>query len=90
MSTEDVTGILASVFTSIALLPQLIKIFREKRAHGVSPLMLASLLIGLSLWVVYGCMKSDMIIIIANIFALLINVLVVVASYWYKRHPGGR
>jgi MtN3 and saliva related transmembrane protein len=88
MSVE-VIGILASVFTSIALLPQLFKIFKEKKAHGISPLMLGSLLIGLSFWVAYGFMKKDMIIIIANIFALIVNILVVCAGLWYRRHPGG-
>jgi MtN3 and saliva related transmembrane protein len=86
MSTELI-GILASVFTSVAWLPQLIKIFREKKAHGISPFMLVSLLIGLSLWSLYGFLKADLIIIIANMFALLVNILVVLAGLWYKKHP---
>jgi MtN3 and saliva related transmembrane protein len=80
-----IIGIIASAFTSVALLPQLIKMFREKKSHGISPLMLGSLLVGLSLWVVYGFMKDDLIIIIANIFALVVNICVLVADWFFRR-----
>lgn len=80
-----IIGVVASVFTSIALLPQLIKIFREKKSNGISYLMLSSLLIGLSMWIVYGVQKDDLIIIIANVFALTVNVLVLIMSIRYRR-----
>lgn len=80
-----IIGIVASVFTSIALLPQLIKIFREKKSNGISYLMLSSLLVGLSMWIVYGVRKDDLIIIIANVFALTVNVLVLIMSIKYRR-----
>jgi MtN3 and saliva related transmembrane protein len=84
MDTETLIGILASIFTSIALLPQLIKIVKEKKSDGISYLMLSSLMLGLSLWIWYGIMKSDVIIIISNAFALCINITVVVLSVKYR------
>jgi MtN3 and saliva related transmembrane protein len=79
-----VIGVIASVFTAIALLPQLIKIFREKKSDGISYLMLTSLLIGLSMWIWYGINKDDVIIIASNIFALTVNILVVIMSIVYR------
>ena len=81
----NIAGIAASVFTAASLLPQLVKLIREKRAEDISLLMLAVLFIGLALWICYGIMKEDWIIIIANSFSLLINVLVVIFSLKYRR-----
>ncbi|MBA3665736.1 MAG: SemiSWEET transporter [Bacteroidetes bacterium] len=79
-----IIGILASIFTAVALLPQLIKIIREKKSEGISYLMLASLFLGLSLWIWYGCMKEDWIIIISNAFSLCVNISIVVLSFVYR------
>jgi MtN3 and saliva related transmembrane protein len=66
-------GISASTFTSLALIPQLIKLIGEKKAGNVSVGMLASLFTGLALWIYYGILKQDAIIIISNSVALVIN-----------------
>jgi MtN3 and saliva related transmembrane protein len=83
-NAQTLIGIGASIFTGIALLPQLIKIIKEKDAGGVSPLMLISLFIGLVLWVIYGCYKNDWIIILANGFALLVNTAIAVLALYYR------
>jgi MtN3 and saliva related transmembrane protein len=84
MDATEVAGIAASIFTGIALLPQLIKIFKEKNAEGTSWLMLSSLFIGLSLWVLYGARKEDPIIIISNAFAWTVNCTVIILSLKYR------
>lgn len=81
-----IIGVSASVFTALSLLPQLIKICREKKAGGVSALMLVTLFTGLSLWVIYGCMKEDIIITISNSTSLLINILIGVLMYRYRNN----
>ena len=87
MDASQVAGITASVFTGIALLPQLIKIFKEKDAKGTSWLMLSSLFIGLSLWIVYGVRKEDPIIIVSNAFAWTVNFIVIILSVKYRKTP---
>ncbi|MCW3077694.1 MAG: hypothetical protein JWO32_2303 [Bacteroidetes bacterium] len=84
MDMETVIGIIASVFTGVALLPQLIKILKEKKSEGVSYGMLASLFIGLSFWIWYGIMKQDFIIIVSNCFSLIVNLLIVFLSVKYN------
>lgn len=88
MSSETIIGIAASTFTSLTLLPQLIKIIREKDGQGTSYAMLIVLFVGLALWVVYGVMKSDPIIIVANSFSLLINVTTGVFTVLHRRSGG--
>jgi MtN3 and saliva related transmembrane protein len=85
MDLTELIGIIASIFTGIALLPQLIKIFKEKKAEGVSWLMLGSLFIGLTFWVIYGFKKEDYIIVVSNGFAWIVNITVFFLSMKYRR-----
>jgi MtN3 and saliva related transmembrane protein len=84
MNTTEIIGILASIFTATALIPQLIKLVREKKSENISLGMMAVLFIGLVFWVWYGFMKDDWIIIISNAFSLLINIITVILSIKYK------
>jgi MtN3 and saliva related transmembrane protein len=77
-------GIAAGILTGISLLPQLLKIIKEKKADGISFGMLAVLLAGLCLWILYGVLKKDYPIIVTNSFSLLMNVIVVVLTTKYK------
>lgn len=77
-------GIFAGICTSFSLLPQLVKIIKEKRAEDISYLMLFILLTGLGSWVWYGIVKEDLPIIVTNSFSFLVNVLVIVFSIKYK------
>lgn len=84
MKTE-IIGITAGIFTGISLLPQLVKLIREKQAQDISILMLVCLLVGLSLWVVYGIYKKDWPIIITNAFSLLVNCCLILLNFIYRR-----
>jgi len=77
-------GIGAGICTAISLLPQLLKIIKEKKADDISYFMLFILLAGLSGWIWYGILKKDYPIIITNGFSFLVNVLVIVFSIKYK------
>ena len=56
------------------MLPQLIKVIKEKEAEDISILMLVVLMAGIALWVVYGIFREDWPIIITNSFSLLVNI----------------
>jgi MtN3 and saliva related transmembrane protein len=85
MNITAYTGILAGVCTAVSMLPQLIKIIKEKRAEDISWFMLFILLAGLALWVWYGIQKTDYPIIITNSFSFLVNVLVIFFTARYKK-----
>lgn len=84
MDFETLIGIGASVFTATSLIPQLIKIVKEKKAEDISLMMLAVLFTGLALWIWYGFLKNDLIIIISNSFALLVNMIIGILAIHYK------
>ncbi|WP_276485603.1 SemiSWEET family sugar transporter [Paraflavitalea pollutisoli] len=85
MDITQLIGIGASIGTGISLLPQLIKIIREKKAEQLSMGMMAVLLTGLILWIIYGVSKDDWIIILSNAVSLLLNVAIILLSIKYKK-----
>ncbi|MBC7933947.1 MAG: SemiSWEET transporter [Rhizobacter sp.] len=84
MQTETWIGLGASICTGISMLPQLIKTYKEKKAGDISYAMLAILMVGLGLWVWYGIVKNDWIIIVSNAISLLINGNIVLLNLLYK------
>ena len=85
MENTEYIGIAAGICTSVSLLPQLIKIIKEKKADDISYFMLAILITGLSGWVWYGIRKSDLPIILTNSFSVSVNILVIIFTAKYKK-----
>lgn len=81
----EVIGFIAGIFTTIAVLPQLIKSWQTKKVSNVSPVMFAILMIGVGLWVVYGVLKSDLPIILTNGTSFLLNTLMLILMLRYKK-----
>lgn len=85
MDFVTIIGIAASACTATSLLPQLIKIIKEKKAEAVSYGMIAVLFGGLALWIWYGIKKDDLVIVVANTVSLLINTALGVLTIKYKK-----
>ena len=84
MEWMQVIGMAAGVLTSVSMLPQLVKMVREKEAENVSVVMLVVLLSGLALWTVYGLMRNDLPIIVTNSFSFLLNTAVLALRIKYN------
>jgi MtN3 and saliva related transmembrane protein len=54
-------GILASIFALSSTVPQIIKGVKTKKMDDVSVWLILSLIVGLSLWVIYGIGISDVV-----------------------------
>jgi MtN3 and saliva related transmembrane protein len=61
-----VLGMLAAALTSLSYLPQLQKAMPRNSTSDLSLKMLVVLSAGLCLWIVYGVLKDDWVIILAN------------------------
>ena len=67
MSTfATAVGLAAAVCTTGANLPQLKKAWTTGQTDDISMNMLLVLATGLALWVAYGVLKEDLVIILAN------------------------
>lgn len=81
MDTTQLLGLLAAVFTTAANIPQTYVIIREKSARNISVVTYSLLLLGVLLWVVYGILKSDWPIIIANGISSLTSIMILILNF---------
>ena len=82
---ENVLGLIAGGLTSVAMMPQLIKVLKEKNAEDISILMVLVLISGLSLWVWYGILQDELPIILSNGFSILVNLTLLTCCIIFKK-----
>ncbi|HWM47736.1 MAG TPA: SemiSWEET transporter [Xanthobacteraceae bacterium] len=70
LTFETVIGFLAACCTTVSYIPQLKKCWNTGSAHDLSFKMLSILATGIALWVVYGLLRGDWVIILANSVSL--------------------
>jgi MtN3 and saliva related transmembrane protein len=77
MDFTTTIGLVAAICTTASYYPQLRKCWETGSAGDLSLRMFLTLAAGVALWVVYGFLKSDIVIIIANAvsFALHLGIL---------------
>lgn len=80
----EILGLIAGALTSIASMPQLIKVIKTKNVEDLSWLMLVILICGLSLWVWYGVLQNELPIILSNAFAVLVNLTLFICYLIYR------
>ena len=78
-------GLVAGGITSVAMMPQLIKVIKEKNAEDISVVMLLVLITGLSLWVLYGILQNELPIILSNSFSVLVNITLLICCMMFKK-----
>lgn len=76
-------GMSATLFSLWSTVPQIRKSLKTKKTDDVSKWLIISLIAGLSLWVVYGALKGDTIITIANAIGVTLNVILLVLKLKY-------
>tara|TARA_Y200000002_G_scaffold127022_1_gene104589 strand:+ start:659 stop:919 length:261 start_codon:yes stop_codon:yes gene_type:complete len=74
----EVIGLSAAFLTTSAFIPQVYKIYKEKKADGVSLLMYIILFIGVILWLIYGILISSLSIVIANGITALLQLSIII------------
>ena len=85
MEGEEIIGILAGVLTTIAAIPQIIKAWKSKQVDDVSPWMFIVLILGVSLWTVYGIIKVDYPIIFTNALSVIFNTMMLLIILKYRK-----
>ena len=79
-----ILGLIAAGFTTVCLLPQLLKVYRTKSTRDISIAMFGLYCGGVFLWLIYGLYRQDIAIIIANSLALTQGLVIIVLKLKYK------
>jgi MtN3 and saliva related transmembrane protein len=81
----DIVGFTAGIFTSINIIPQIIKSIKTKEVEDISLWMFIVYDVGLFLWVSYGLMISSLPIILMDGLAFLSSILMTYIKIKYNK-----
>ena len=72
ISFTTIIGLAAAFCTTVSYIPQLKKVWLTRQTEDISLKMFLILGMGIALWVIYGVMQGDAVIILANSVSLLL------------------
>ena len=79
----DALGYLAGALTTIAFVPQVVRIVRTRSAHDISWGMFVILSAGVAMWLGYGVIVSSLPLIAANAVTLVLVLAILVLKLRY-------
>lgn len=85
MRLEYLLGALAAFCTTVSYVPQLRKVWTTRKTDDLSLRMLLLLAAGLTLWAMYGLVRSDLVIIAANGVSLALLAALISCKVRYDR-----
>jgi len=81
----DFIGLVAGALTTVAFIPQLLKIYASKSGKDVSARMFVMFSAGVALWLAYGILIGSLPVILANGVTLALSVAIMVLKVRYAR-----
>lgn len=85
MTGTDILGYAAGAITSLTFLPQVVKTWKEKSAKDVSLLMFIIAAINEVMWIVYGALLDNWVIILTNAIVLAMSLTMIYLKLSYNR-----
>jgi MtN3 and saliva related transmembrane protein len=85
MSGVDILGYAAGAITSLTFLPQVIKTWKEKSAKDVSLLMFIIAAINEVMWIAYGALLNNWVIILTNAIVLAMSLTMIFLKLRYNK-----
>jgi len=83
-SAITILGLVAGTLTTLSFLPQLLKAWKSRSTHDISIGMFSLLAVGITLWIIYGVVTSDLPVIVANSVTLIFVGLILVLKLRYR------
>ena len=84
MGFTEILGYTAGFVTTLTFLPQVIKTWKEKSSKDISLMMFLIAAANEIMWVAYGILKNDMVIILTNVVVLLLSSIMITLKLKYK------
>lgn len=85
MTGVAILGYTAGAITALTFLPQVIKTWREKSAKDISLTMFVIAAVNESMWIAYGILQNDWVIILTNVCVLALSLIMIFLKFRYNR-----
>jgi len=76
-------GLSAGILCTLSFIPQVIKIWKDKSAKGLSLPTFLVFFLGILLWLIYGCLLGNFPIILANSMTLVLVLIILIFKFRY-------
>jgi MtN3 and saliva related transmembrane protein len=83
----DYLGLVGAFLSSVTFVPQVYRAWKTKSVGDLSIWMILILLANVSTWLIYGLVKKDIAIIIANSIILALSLLMLVFKLSFGKRP---
>ncbi len=80
----ELIGYAAAFCGTVSLIPQIIKLWKERSAKAISAIMYLIYTLGVVLWLIYGIMINSIPLIIAEIITLILSIAILIMKYLWK------
>ncbi len=84
-SNPEVFGFIAAALTTTAFLPTVTETWRTRQVDDIPVLMLLMFITGLLFWVIYAIEINSLSVLIANIFTLILNLIILILKFVFKQ-----
>jgi len=81
----DIIGVTAGILVLSSFIPQLHKAYKTKRMIDVSIYLMALIASGMFLWVIYGIIRRDPVIIGTNAAGFILNIILMTLKIKYDK-----
>jgi MtN3 and saliva related transmembrane protein len=85
VTLADAIGLAAGVLTTLAFVPQVIRVWRSRSARDLSLSSFAIFTAGVALWLVYGLVVGALPVIVANAVTLVLAGAILVMKLRFDR-----
>ena len=90
LTALDSLGILAGALTTIAFIPQVLRIVRTRSADDISWGMCSVFAAGTTLWIIWGVMQQAIPVIVANVVTLVLTFVVLALKWRFSKRIRSR
>ena len=77
-------GFFAAFCTTVAFLPQAIKVYKTRSTKDISLYMFLIFTVGVLSWLIYGLIINDLPVILANAVTLVLSLFILIYKLKYK------
>lgn len=81
----DIIGTVAGILVLSSFIPQIVKAYKTKKMADVSIHLMSLIATGMFLWVIYGFIRSDPVIIGTNAMGFALNITLLIMKLNYDK-----
>ena len=85
MPSSEILGLVAGLFTTFAVVPQILRVYKLKSAREISFIFTSAMLTGVIIWLIYGIVLGLVPLIIWNSIGATLNSCLLLAKFKYGR-----